>query len=96
MPKDKGAAAFVAALIVKALVKHGWPSVALGVSGDAWAFKIVHHFEGLDAAPEYWAAVETAARIVARAYRVQIEVEGGRVVLLHRYRVTPRGTLERI
>jgi hypothetical protein len=85
----------LAALIVKALVKHGWPSRYV-LSPYPDTFRIEHYHTGRDAAPEYWQAVEIACRIVARAYRVEIDANEGVVILHGSYEVTSRGSIRKV
>lgn len=92
IPKDRGAPEFLAALIVKALVKHGWP--AKYEMHDAFAgFQILHVDDLYDARPDFWCAVGVACRIVARTQRAEIDEANGFVTLLKVYSVHPAGYL---
>lgn len=98
VPKDRGAPAYLAALTHKAMVKHGWPAkVELVPSNWGEGFQILHVDHGLDAAPDFWAAAQIAARIIQRTYRVELDIgERGLVMLLREYRVTTGGFLKEI
>lgn len=79
------------------LVKHGWPAVwkASGLPGfDAFLIEY-HHEKGLPG-PDYWAAVSTAVRIVARTYRVDVTEHKGFVEFNKSYRVTDGGHFREI
>lgn len=90
VPKDRGPVEYLATLVVKALVKHGWPA--------SWTpmqycdgFCILHHEHGIDAPSDFQAAVEIAVRIAARTYRVDVTEQFGCVVFNRRYRVGAGG-----
>lgn len=92
VPKDRGAVAYFAALVVKALVKHGWPARATQAPQSPYAFQVEHIDYDLNDTPEeFWRAVEIAARIVARTHRVDIDYLQGLIALQHRYVVTSSG-----
>ena len=82
--------AYLSALVVKALVKHGWPARAAPLLYTP-GFQIRHVDTGLDAEPDFWAAVSIAVRIAARTYRVDVEESEGMVQFLRSYTVTPGG-----
>ncbi len=93
VPKDRGAVTYLAALVHKALVKHGWPAKVENLPSD-WGdgFQILHYDTGLEAAPDFWDAAQIACRIVARTYRVDVDIYPNGVVLLQReYTVTTAG-----
>ena len=98
VPKDRGAPTYLAALVHKALVKHGWPAkVELCPANWGEGFQVLHVDSGLEAQPDFWQAVQIACRIVARTYRVDIDVtEGGLVMLMREYRVTTAGTFKEV
>lgn len=93
VPKDRGAPTYLAALVHKALVKHGWPAkVELVPSNWGEGFQVLHYHEGLEAADDFWQAVQIACRIAARTYRVDIDIgERGLVMFLKEYTVTTGG-----
>lgn len=97
VPKDRGAPEFLSALVVKALVKHGWPARAEVVPGN-WGdgFQVLHKDTGLEAADDFWQAVSIACRIVARTQRADIDEAKGLVMLLRDYTVTPNGFLREV
>lgn len=90
VPKDRGPAAYMAALVTKALVKHGWPAVSrVALGGDG--FVIEHDVLGHRLPPDMAEAVEIAVRIVARTYRVDVFEHAGSVGFNRPYRVGPGG-----
>lgn len=94
VPKDRGATTYFAALVTKALVKHGWPAAyetyATGAVG------IEHRFDGLDWPSDFQEAVDIALRITARTYRVEVSLEDGLVILHKPYTVTKGGHFREI
>ncbi|PKP67656.1 MAG: hypothetical protein CVT83_08050 [Alphaproteobacteria bacterium HGW-Alphaproteobacteria-5] len=89
VPKTS-AAEYFAALVVKALVKHGWPAKA--VQRPFSDGVLIEHYQQGDLAPDdFWAAVSIAVRIVARTHRVQVDEWHGLVRFEHPYIVTPSG-----
>ena len=92
VPKDRGALEMFATLVVKALVKHGWPATFEKTDFDGF---IIKHIDGADKlAPDFENACQIAARIVARTYDVQISISENWVGLDRPYIVTPRGTFK--
>ena len=85
---DRGPAEYLAAIIVKSLVKHGWPAKAFISEAEGGGFFILHHKLGGDAYQDFWGAVEIACRIAARTYRLDITEETGWVRFNKVYRVT--------
>lgn len=77
--------------MVKALRKHGWPAFwrASTVSPDA--FHILYDQHGFDLPPDFLQAVGIAARVLSRAYRIDVTEDLGYVQLNRRYRVTDPG-----
>jgi len=95
VPKDRGALEFIAVLVVKLLVKHGWPA--------DWkrepfsnGFVIVDKEFRHEASGEFAEAVEVAARIIARTYRADLQASGAFVEICAEYEVLPRGVLREI
>ena len=88
VPQDRGPVEYLATLITKALVKHGWPatwkpSTLLGYD----AFLIEYHESKGDPGPDFWGAVSIAVRIVARTYRVDVIEHKGFVEFTKLYHV---------
>jgi len=77
-------------LIVKALVKHGWPasfSIQVG-----YQIQINYaHPAGLKPGADFWDAVAIASRIVARTYRLHITERWGVIIFEKPYMVNDRG-----
>jgi hypothetical protein len=95
VPKDRGPVEYLATLIVKALVKHGWPAKWQPSPFNAAAFYIT--YDGAHDLPDDFArAVDIAVRIVARTYRVEVQAYFGQVELLVPYRVTSSGQFREI
>ena len=90
MPKDKGAPAYLSALVVKALVKHGWPARATLYS-HADGFAIDHYDLGQDAPADFWQAVSIAVRIAARTHHLDLSEVSGSVLFNRSYVVTTGG-----
>ena len=90
VPKDRGASAYLAALVVKALVKHGWPATAQVWPFDD-GFQIRHFYAGLDASEDFWQAVSIACRIMARTHRIDITEHLGAVTFDRPCTVTSAG-----
>lgn len=93
VPKDRGAPTYLAALVHKALVKHGWPATVQLVPFN-WGegFQVLHHDTGLEAPDDFWQAVSIACRIMARTYRVELDIGDRGLVMFHKeYTVTSGG-----
>lgn len=90
VPKDKGPAAYLAALVVKALVKHGWPARA-SLWPDQNGFTVLYVEQDRRAGDDFWNAVEIAVRIVARTHRLDVTEHQGGVNFNRRYVVTSGG-----
>lgn len=90
VPKDRGALEYLATLVVKALVKHGWPARWEPVPfTDGFVIK---HIDGGEELPlDFQEAMEIAVRIVARTYRVDVTQHLNWVGLNRRYRVAAGG-----
>lgn len=96
VPKDRGALECFATLVVKALVKHGWPARWQPVSGTD-GFVIYEQGQAVgDLPPDFQNAVEIAARIVARTYRVEISQHGNWIGLDREYTVGPGGHFRKV
>ena len=92
VPKDRGASAYLAALVVKALVKHGWPASAR-VTNYRDSFLITHVDGRLcDELPnDFVDAVAISVRICARTYRLDVTESYGFVTFDRPYVVTTGG-----
>lgn len=102
VPKDRGPVEYLAALITKALIKHGWP-VVVDFEADHWGgafhsngFQLRHFELGMDASSDFWQAVSIACRITARSYRVDIHESNGCVSFERPYIVTAAGVFREI
>jgi len=106
VPKDRGAPEYLAALVVKSLVKHGWPVKAYIFTKEDYCegFQILHHKTPDNEQDGAWftygadlqAAVEIAIRIAVRTYRVDVSVANGNVAFLKEYRVTSGGFFKEV
>ena len=90
VPKDRGALDYFATLVVKALVKHGWPAVWEAVPSTD-GFVIYEQGKRGLLPPDFQHACEIAVRIVARTYGVDVTPFDNWVGLNRRYIVTPSG-----
>jgi hypothetical protein len=100
VPKDRGALEFFAALVVKAMVKHGWPAAYVLTSylHDGFCLRVVgRDASGVeviltgDLPSDFQAASEVAVRIVARMYRVDVTQSHDFVYLNRPYVVASGG-----
>lgn len=95
VPKDRGALEYFATLVVKALVKHGWPACFEEIYlTDGFIIKEVRGSGDLP--PDFQNAVEIAVRIVARTYRVDVTQHLNWVGFNRSYRVAPGGHFREI
>ncbi|MBW7921365.1 MAG: hypothetical protein H3C51_04610 [Rubellimicrobium sp.] len=86
VPKDKGPAAYLAALVVKALVKHGWPAKSVPLTtGPGFAVK---YGDSFDLPDDFAQAVSIAVRIAARTHRLDLTETHGVVMFNRPYRVS--------
>lgn len=90
VPKDRGALEYFATLVLKALVKHGWPA-KLQLDPVTDGFLINHVEGGSGLPPDFQEAFEIATRIAARTYRVEVTQYDNWAGLDRRYRVTAGG-----
>lgn len=90
VPKDRGPTPYLAALVTKALVKHGWPAKWETLTYEP-GFQVLHDRTGLDHEPDFAEAVSVAVRIVARTYRVDVLEVHGAVIFQRPYRVGAGG-----
>lgn len=91
VPKTRGPAEYLATLMVKALRKHGWPAEWQPCQYDPDAFFILYDQHRFDLPADFSEAVGIAARVLARAYRIDVTETDGHVQLNRRYRVTMPG-----
>jgi hypothetical protein len=91
VPKDRGPVEYLAALLVKALRKHGWPADWKPASYDPYAFSIIVKEREGDLPDDFAHAVHCAVRIAERAYRIDVTETGGFVTFNRAYRVGPGG-----
>lgn len=97
VPKTRGATTYLAALVLKALRKHGWPADIESVPLD-WGdgFQVVHYKEGRQFGGPFSEAVSIAVRITARTYKLDLEETSGLVMFLREYEVTAGGFFKEI
>jgi hypothetical protein len=97
VPKDRGPAEFLGTLVVKSLVKHGWPAKLEAIPGNfGEGFQVIHTRLAVSAEPDFWEAVTVACRVVSKTHRVRWTEHRGFVVLLAEYRVTPTGHVREV
>lgn len=91
VPKHRGALPYFAALLVKLLVKHGWP-VDFRLDPITDGFLIFEKGgDGGELPPDLENAVEIACRIVARTYRVDVSQHRDWIGFNRSYVVTDGG-----
>lgn len=91
VPKHRGPAEFLGTVVLKMLVKHGWPAKLQPIPGNFGdGFQIVHQEHGMEALADFWEAVEVSCRVVAKTHRVEWQVHRGLVVLLREYVVNEK------
>lgn len=90
VPKDRGALEYFATLVLKSLIKHGWPAkLVLDPASEGF---LIHQVEGGETLPpDFEDAFAIAVRIVARTYRVEVSRYANWCGLDHRYRETAGG-----
>lgn len=98
VPKDRGALVYIASLVLKLLVKHGWPAkVQLVPSGWGEGFEVLHVDTGDQFRDDFADAICVAARVVARNYSLEFDLRGrGLVMLMKRYWVSPSGVVKEV
>lgn len=90
VPKNRGPAEYLATLVVKLLVKHGWPA-KFELLPHGRGFQIIHDRLGVDHPPDFDDAIGIAVRITARTYRVEVSEVHGAVTFDRAYRVGAGG-----
>ncbi|VDC31845.1 hypothetical protein [Pseudogemmobacter humi] len=95
VPKDRGALDYFATLVVKALVKHGWPARwELAEFTDGF---VIYEQGATGPLPsDMQRAAEIAVRIVARTYRVDVTQFDNWVGLNRSYTVTASGHFKEV
>lgn len=97
VPKDRGPVEYLAWIVTKALVKHGWPAKwerPLWPNDDRF---VIHHVDSGDwLPPDFAEAVSVAVRIAARTYRIDVAENAGVVSFNRLYRVTEAGKFKEI
>jgi len=97
VPKDRGALEYFATLVVKLMVKHGWPAkmkLLTGFEDGGSVSGFVVYEQGKDPGdlpPDMQEAMDIAVRIVARTYRVEFIQHFDWCDLAREYRVTEGG-----
>lgn len=95
VPKDRGPVHYLATLICKALIKHGWPATWRPSSHSPFAFSVLYD-DNFELPDDFRRAVEIAVRITARTYRVEVLESFAQVELQKTYRVTSAGQFQEI
>lgn len=101
VPKNRGALECFATLVLKMMVKHGWPA-HLQINepfGNETAGGFSIHEQGRDGEElpaDMQAAFEAACRIVAKTYRVEYRRYDNWADLTRAYRVTQGGHFREI
>lgn len=94
VPKHLGPVTYLAALVTKAMVKHGWP--AKSEEYDEETFVILHVDFGEEHPPDFASALEIAVRIAARTYRVDVTQQGPFIFFNRTYAVTNGGAFREV
>ena len=90
VPRDRGAVEYLSALVVKSLVKHGWPARATPLTYTD-GFSVSHMDYPEELPNDFYNALEIAVRILARTYQIDVSVDNGRVLFNRSYRVMTSG-----
>ncbi len=86
VPKHRGPAEYLGMVVVKALVKHGWPAKLVPIPGNfGEGFQIEHVELGMNAAPDFWEQVAVTCRVVAKTHSVEWVEYRGLVVFSSEY-----------
>lgn len=87
VPKHRGALEYFGTLVLKALVKHGWPArLVLDPETDGFLIERVGATSGA-LPPDMLDAIAIACRVTARSYRVEVSQYGNWCGLDRQYRV---------
>lgn len=95
VPKHRGALEYFGTLVLKALVKHGWPA-KLDLEPATDGIVIRHIDRPGDLPPDFQEAFEIAVRIIARTYRLEVTQFQNWAGLDRCYRVTDGGHFREI
>lgn len=97
VPKDRGALEYFAALVTKALVKHGWPAKVDLVHDESDPAFFINHIDFPENPPDdFLNAAAIAVRIVARTYSLEVVQFENWVALQRRYVVTSGGFFKEV
>lgn len=92
VPKDRGASVYLAAIVVKSLVKHGWPAQSKpSPNGEGF---LIAHVDGRlceELPHDFCDATAIAVRIAARTHRLDVTESLGYVTFNRPYSVTDGG-----
>lgn len=94
--KERGPAEYLATLIVKSLVKHGWPAQWRPAYADPLAFFIYCKDHGDDPPADFAAASAIAVRIAARTYNLDLADDCGFITFQKRYTITDGGHFKEV
>lgn len=95
VPKHRGATEYLATLVTKLMIKHGWP-VKWEELRSVDGFAIVPHDGSREMPADMLEAAQIACRIIARTYRVDVDEQFGVVIFNRSYRVTDGGHFREI
>ena len=95
VPKHRGAPEYLATLVVKSLVKHGWPA-GFRVLAEYDGFQILFHKADDHFPADFLSACEIAVRIAARTYRLDVTEHFGCVVFQKAYEVALGGHFKEV
>lgn len=90
VPKDRGAPTYLAAIVCKSLVKHGWPAKVVPTF-DGFTVLHVDGRADYELPDDFANAVAIAVRIAARTYRIDLTEDLGVVIFNRAYAVTSGG-----
>jgi hypothetical protein len=95
VPKHMGAVNMVGALIVKLMIKHGWP-VDYTYSDIDLSVSVKHADDPLGWRDDMQHALDIAVSIVARTYGLSLSIFNQAVYLDYDYYVDPYGAIKRV
>lgn len=95
VPKHRGALEYFGTIVLKALVKHGWPA-KLQLDPETEGFLIAHVDQSGALPPDFERAFHIAVRIASRTYGVETTLYGNWCGLDRLYRVTEGGHFREI
>lgn len=85
---------YLCGLLVKMLVKHGWP--AKGEVEPITDGVVISSHDHDELPEDFVEAVRIASAIIARTYRIELTHSGGWVGLLREYQVLPSGQFKEV